>query len=72
MPSKIIDRSTRREFEEAGGKDARKRAEDRIESVLTDYEPREFDPDKKKELDTIMKRHAQKYGMDKLPISEIY
>jgi len=71
MPSEIIDRSTRREFEETGEKDSRKRAEDRIERILTDYEPREFDPDKKKELDTIMKRHAQKYGMDKLPISEI-
>ena len=72
MPSEIIDRSTRREFEETGGKDASKRAEDRTENILTDYDPREFDPDKKKELDKIMKRHAQKYGMERLPISEIY
>jgi trimethylamine--corrinoid protein Co-methyltransferase len=71
MPSEIIDRSTRREFEEAGEKDARQRAEVRIERILSDYEPREFDPDKKKELDAIILRHAQKYGMKKLPISEI-
>jgi len=71
MPSAIIDRSTRREFEETGEKNARQRAEERIEKILSDYEPREFDPDKKKELDAIMLRHAQKYGMKKLPISEI-
>ena len=58
-------------MKKTGEKNARQRAEERIEKILSDYEPREFDPDKKKELDAIMLRHAQKYGMKKLPISEI-
>jgi trimethylamine--corrinoid protein Co-methyltransferase len=67
MTSEVIDRSTRREFEETGERDARQRAEDRIEEIFSDREPRAFDPAKKKELDAIMLRHAQKYGMHKLP-----
>jgi hypothetical protein len=47
--------------------DARQRAESRIEAILSDCEPREFDPHKKRELDAIMLRHAQKYGMSALP-----
>jgi trimethylamine:corrinoid methyltransferase-like protein len=68
VTSEVIDRSTRREFAETGERDARRRAEDRIEEILSDYEPRELDPHVKKELDAIMLRHAQKYGMDKLPV----
>lgn len=59
MRSEVIDRSTRREFEETGEKNARQRAEDRIEEILSDYEPRELDPHAKKKLDTIMPRRAE-------------
>jgi len=72
MPSDIIDRSTRREFEENGEKDALARAVDRIEAILARYQPREVDADKKKELDRIIKKHAQKYGMKDLPISDVH
>jgi len=68
MTSEVIDRSPRREFEETGERDARQRAEDRIEEILSDYEPRELDPHVRKELDAIMLGHSQKYGMDKFPV----
>ena len=71
FPSALIDRGTRREFEEKGGKDTFARATDQVRTILNEYVPREVDEDKKKELDRIMSTHARQHGMDRLPITEI-
>ena len=71
FPSTLIDRGTRREFEEKGSKDTFARASDQVKTVLREYVPREVDKNKKKELDKIMSAHAKQHGMDRLPITEI-
>ena len=68
MPSNLIDRTTRCEFEENQEKNAQERASDRIEMILANYQVRELDEDKKKELDKLMLNHAKKYGMNTLPV----
>jgi trimethylamine--corrinoid protein Co-methyltransferase len=70
-PSEIIDRGSRREFEEQGGKDAFGRAQARVREILADYTPRQVDAHRKKEADAIMAAFARKYGMDRLPITDI-
>jgi trimethylamine--corrinoid protein Co-methyltransferase len=71
FPSSLIDRGSRREFEENGKRDAYGRACEQIARILAEYEPREMDASKKAELDRIMTAHARAHGMDKLPITEI-
>ncbi|MDP6341989.1 MAG: trimethylamine methyltransferase family protein [Alphaproteobacteria bacterium] len=71
VPSDLIDRGPRREFEEAGSKDAFARAQDRVGEILADYTPREIDADRKAEADRIIAAYAAKHGMDRLPITEI-
>ena len=68
IPSDLIDRGTRREFEEKGSKDIHQRAVDRMHAILAEERPSPLDPDKKKELDGIMTAFARKYGMEALPI----
>ena len=58
-------------FVENMEKNARERAADTIDAILSNYEPRQIDKNKKKELDNIMLCHAKKYGMDQLPISNV-
>lgn len=71
IPSDLIDRGSRREFEEQGSQDAAGRALAKVEEILSDYTPREFDPDKKRDLDRIMVAHAKQYGMERLPVMEM-
>jgi len=71
FPSPLIDRGSRREFEENGRRDAYSRALARVQEILDEYTPRAFDKDKKREIDTIMTNHARKYGMEHLPVMEI-
>lgn len=67
FPSPLIDRGSRREFEEKAGQDAYSRALARVEKILDEYTPRAFDKDKKREIDMVMTDHAKKYGMENLP-----
>ena len=71
IPSKLIDRGSRREFEEQGCKSAYARAAEVVEKILSDYTPREMDPDKKKELHRVIASHARMHGMERLPVTEI-
>jgi len=71
IPSKLIDRGSRREFEEQGCKNAYERAVERAEKILAEYTPREIDTHKKKELDKIITAHARQHGMERLPVMEI-
>ncbi|MEE9610161.1 MAG: trimethylamine methyltransferase family protein [Desulfatiglandales bacterium] len=47
IPSDLIDRGTRREFDEQGCKDVYERAMERVEEILADYSPPEQDLSKK-------------------------
>ena len=71
LPSDLIDRGGRREFEENDSRDAFHRARARMEQILVDYTPRRFDAAKKKELDRIILAHARQHGADRLPVLEI-
>ena len=71
VPSDVIDRGTRREFEEKGSMDAFERAAAKMKTILGSYTPRQIDADKKKELDRIMLAYAKGFGADGLPITTI-
>jgi len=71
FPSPIIDRGSRREFEENGEKDSYARAVNKVEKILNEYTPRDIDEKKKTELDKIITIHARQHGMDRLPVMEI-
>lgn len=71
FPSRLIDRGSRREFDEMGRRDCFERAAVEVENILSSYEPRSIDPEKKKELDRIILSHAQQYGMAELPVMTI-
>lgn len=68
FPSNLIDRLTRSAYVKAGAKDARERAHDRVREILQEHQGglAEGDP-RRKELFTIMRAHARKHGVDRLP-----
>jgi trimethylamine--corrinoid protein Co-methyltransferase len=71
FPAALIDRGTRREFEEQGSKDIYARAVDEVKSILAAYTPREVDPAKKIELDKIMISQARQHGVERLPVMDV-
>ena len=71
MPSAVLDRGGRREFEENESRDSFQRARIRMDEILDDYTPRPFDAAKKKELDRIILAHAREHGADSLPVLDI-
>ena len=71
FPSSLIDRGSRREFEENGSKDTYERAVGTVNKILREYIPRDFDPAKKLEMDKVINKHASQFGMNKLPITSI-
>ena len=71
MPGPIIDRGTRTAFEEGGFKSAREKAHDLWKKIIGEKPPRPIDEKKKQALIQIVKKRAQKYGLDQLPIEKI-
>ncbi|MDP6269099.1 MAG: trimethylamine methyltransferase family protein [Alphaproteobacteria bacterium] len=71
LPSDLIDRGQRREFEAQGSKDAFGRARARVAEILADYTPRQIDPERKREADRIIAAYAAQHGMDQLPVTEL-
>ena len=71
FPSDLIDRLTRSAYLKKGGKNARERAHDHVLQILKDHQGglAEDDP-RKKHLFKVMKTHAKKHGMERLPIEE--
>lgn len=72
MPSSLIDRGSRREFEEAGSKDAFQRARARVEEILAQDRPREVDENRVQEAVRIMSAYAKRHGMDELPVRGVF
>jgi len=71
LPSDIIDRGQRREFEAQGSKDAFGRAQAGVQRILAEYEPRQIDAERKREADRVIAAYAKQHGMDQLPVTEI-
>ncbi|HIQ01838.1 MAG TPA: hypothetical protein EYH30_06880 [Anaerolineales bacterium] len=67
IPSEVMDRDFRRNWEAKGSKDVVRRAHERAEALIAAYEPRELPPEVVSELAAITLRAAQAAGMDRLP-----
>lgn len=67
FPSEVIDRDTLEAWEKKGSKSTWERAQDRVDSLLTQYQPSPISDEVKKELRDITTKAANKAGMEKLP-----
>jgi len=67
IPSEVIDRDTLEEWEKKGSKSTWERAQDRVNSLLTQYQPSPISDEVKKELRDLTTKAANKAGMKKLP-----
>jgi trimethylamine--corrinoid protein Co-methyltransferase len=67
IPSEVVDRDFRRDWESKGSKDAVQRAHERAEALIAAYKPAERPATVVAELEAIMLRAAQAAGMDRLP-----
>ncbi len=67
IPSEVIDRDTLEAWEKKGSKSTWDRARDRVDELLSKYQPFERSDDVKKELRDITTAVARKFGMNELP-----
>jgi trimethylamine--corrinoid protein Co-methyltransferase len=67
IPSSVVDRDFRRNWEAKGNLDAAARAQRRVEEVVAAYEPKELPAEFTRELEAITLRAARAVGMDHLP-----
>lgn len=67
LPSSVIDRGSLQAWQEAGCKDAARRAADRVDQLLAGYVPWPMDGALRDELRSITARAARQFGMDNLP-----
>ena len=71
FPSPVIDRANRSRWLEEGGLTLAERAHREVEKIISEYRPSRLPEDKKKSLTDLMTREAQKFGLNKLPSTEI-
>jgi trimethylamine--corrinoid protein Co-methyltransferase len=67
IPSEVIDRDTLEAWEKKGAKSTWDRAQDRVDSLLKQYQPSPISDEVKKELRNLTTKAANKVGMKKLP-----
>jgi trimethylamine--corrinoid protein Co-methyltransferase len=67
IPSEVIDRDNLEAWEKKGSKSTWERAQDRVDSLLTQYQPSPISDEIKKELRDLTTKAANKAGMEKLP-----
>jgi trimethylamine--corrinoid protein Co-methyltransferase len=67
IPSGVIDRDFRRNWETKGSLDTAARAHQRVEEVIAAYEPKSLPDHVARELEEITLRAARAAGMDSLP-----
>jgi trimethylamine--corrinoid protein Co-methyltransferase len=67
IPSEVIDRDTLEAWEKKGSKSTWERAKDRVDSLLTQYQPSPISDEVRKELRDLTTREANRAGMEKLP-----
>ncbi|MFN2272200.1 MAG: trimethylamine methyltransferase family protein [Anaerolineae bacterium] len=70
IPSGVIDRDFRRNWEAKGSLDAAARAHQRVEEVIAAYEPKPLPDEMARELEEITLRAARVVGIDRLPERE--
>lgn len=70
LPSQVIDRSSRRGWQQAGALDTFQRAKIRCQQLLADYQPPELPSEKEAELREMVTHLATQAGMLELPILE--
>ena len=67
IPSEVIDRDNLEAWEKKGSKSTWERAQDRVDSLLTQYQPSPISDEVKKELRDLTTKAANDAGMKKLP-----
>ncbi len=67
IPSPVVDRDFRRDWEAKGHLSAAERAHQRVEEVIAAYEPKDIPEEVARELKAITLRAVQAAGMDHLP-----
>jgi len=70
MPSDVVDRDFRQQWEQKGRKDSVQRAHERVEGLIAGYEPVALPEHVVKELGEITERAARQCGLDRLPSLE--
>ncbi len=67
IPSPVVDRDFRHQWEDKGCLDVTERAHQRVEEIIAAYEPSPLPDEVTRELEAITLRAAQAAGMDRLP-----
>lgn len=67
IPSPVVDRDFRRNWEAKGSLDVTERAHRRVEDIVAAYQPKSLPDQVTRELEAITLRAAQAAGMDRLP-----
>jgi trimethylamine:corrinoid methyltransferase-like protein len=67
IPSPLVDRDFRREWEAKGELDTVERAHQRVERLLADWQPKDLPDEIVTELERITLAAARAAGMDALP-----
>jgi len=67
IPSAVVDRDFRRNWETKGSKDTAQRAHERAEALIAAYQPKDLPTDVVEELSAITLRAVRAAGMDHLP-----
>lgn len=67
MPDAVIDRSPLEEWRRKGGKDAARRAAEKVEKLLRTHTPEPLDEPVLAHLQDLMGAEAKRCGMDRLP-----
>jgi trimethylamine--corrinoid protein Co-methyltransferase len=71
MPSEVIDRGSYDAWQQKGSKSVVERATQRVESLLSTYQPNSLDSALRSELQNITLSAARRFGMEKLPEIEL-
>jgi len=67
LPSEVIDRASYESWKSRGEKSTFERARDRVEKLITGYQPTKITEELRQELRAITLRAAQSFGMQSLP-----
>ena len=66
LAPKLSDRWTRTKWQEAGSKDTKKRAKERMVELLNSHHPEPLETEIKKNIDSLIKEYSKSYGADAL------
>ena len=70
FPGAVIDRANRERWHEEGQLTLRERAAGEVARIVAAYKPSRLPEESKRELMRLMRREAQRYGMESLPTGD--